>query len=153
MTKSNEIEIVALSIDTLPFIYDFVKELAQYERAPDAVTTTLTEYELAFADGLIDGHLAKLGSSFVGGTLFYMTFSTWKGKCMYLEDFYIKPDFRQYGIGQMLFDAYVRRSRECGAKMLKWQVLDWNMPALKFYAKNNAIIETEWWNGKILFND
>lgn len=151
MIHQDEIEILSLSADTLPYIYDFVLELAHYERAPEAVTTTLDAYEVAFAEGLIDGHLARVNGEFVGGTLFYMTFSTWKGKCMYLEDFYIKPDFRKFGIGQILFNAYVQRSKELGATMLKWQVLDWNTPALRFYEKNSAIIEKEWWNGKIFF--
>jgi len=84
-------------------------------------------------------------------TLYYMTFSTWKGKMLYLEDFVIKKGFRRLGIGQLLFDAFLETAREKGCKLTKWQVLDWNETALKFYEKNNAIIEKDWWNGKIIF--
>ena len=71
---------------------------------------------------------------------------------MYLEDFVINEEYRRMGIGQKLFDAVVEESQAQDCKLLKWQVLLWNEPALQFYIKNNAIIEKEWWNGKILFH-
>jgi GNAT superfamily N-acetyltransferase len=87
----------------------------------------------------------------VGMTVFYRTFSTWKGVTLYLEDFYVTPEYRQHGIGQQLFDAFVDTARQMGCRQTKWQVLDWNEPALRFYEKNGAVIEKEWWNGKIYF--
>jgi ribosomal protein S18 acetylase RimI-like enzyme len=81
--------------------------------------------------------------------LYYMTYSTWKGRMLYLEDFVVSAGFRRYGVGQRLFDAYLRRAKALECRLVKWQVLDWNEPAINFYRKNNAIIETEWWNGKI----
>lgn len=149
--KQSTVEIISLTADTVPYIFDFVLELAHYEKSPDAVITTVEEYISAFERGLIDGHLASIDGSFVGCTLFYMTFSTWKGKCLYLEDFYIQSEFRHLGIGQLLFDAYIEKAKALDAAMVKWQVLDWNSPAIKFYEKNNAIIDKEWWNGKIYF--
>ena len=71
---------------------------------------------------------------------------------MYLEDFVVSEQHRQKGIGQLLFDAFLNASKEQGCKLAKWQVLDWNQPAVNFYLKNGAVIEKEWWNGKILFN-
>ena len=93
-----------------------------------------------------------MSGNIVGITVFYMTFSTWRGKCLYLEDFYVQPSYRKYGIGQKLFDAYLDEAKKRGALQTKWQVLDWNEPALNFYKKNNAVIEKEWWNGKIFFD-
>jgi len=78
-----------------------------------------------------------------------MSYSTWKGKMLYLEDFVVKETFRQKGVGQLLFDAYLAVAKEKKAVMVKWQVLDWNEPALNFYERNNAIIEKNWWSGKI----
>jgi len=83
--------------------------------------------------------------------LYYMTYSTWKGRMLYLEDFVVQEAFRKAGIGQQLFDGFLQEANNKGCKLVKWQVLDWNVPAIKFYEKNKAIIEKEWWNGKILF--
>lgn len=76
---------------------------------------------------------------------------TWRGKFIYLQVFVVKEALRQEGIGQLLFDEVVSIAKQSGAKLLKWQVLDWNTPAVKFYEKNRAMIEKEWWNGKIMF--
>ncbi len=133
-------------------IYQLVHELAVYEKEPEALKIGIKEYQEAFAEGLIDSIVAEMEGKIVGVTVFYMTFSTWRGKCLYLEDFYVQPQFRKYGIGQKLFDAYIAEAKSQGAKQTKWQVLDWNEIALKFYDKNNAVIEKNWWNGKIFFD-
>ena len=135
----------------IDFMYEMVKELATFEREPDAVLTTLDEYYNAFENGLIDGHIAEVDSLKAGMTLFYKTFSTWKGLTLYLEDFYVIPQYRQHGIGQLLFDAFLKSAKSMGCRQTKWQVLDWNEPAIRFYHKNGAVIEKEWWNGKIYF--
>ncbi len=80
-----------------------------------------------------------------------MTFSTWKGKMLYLEDFVVKEAFRKKGVGQVLWNKYIDIAKEKDCALVKWQVLDWNEPAVKFYEKNGATIEKEWWNGKIIF--
>ena len=83
---------------------------------------------------------------------YYLTYSTWKGRMLYLEDFVVLPDYRRFGIGQLLFDALLEVARNKRCKLVKWQVLDWNQPALNFYRKYDAIIEKEWWNGKIFLD-
>jgi GNAT superfamily N-acetyltransferase len=72
---------------------------------------------------------------------------------LYLEDFVINQNFRRYGLGQKLFDAFIMRAKELNCTLVKWQVLDWNIPALKFYEKNHAVIEKEWWNGKLILKN
>lgn len=152
MQASNpKIRIRPAQYDDIPFIYSMVKELAAYEKEPDAVLSDITEYYAAFESGLIQGHIAEMEREKVGMTVFYRTFSTWKGVTLYLEDFYVIPEYRQHGIGQQLFDAFVETARQMGCRQTKWQVLDWNEPALRFYEKNGAVIEKEWWNGKIYF--
>ena len=84
---------------------------------------------------------------------FYAAYSTWKGKMLYLEDFLITEEYRRQGIGQLLFDAFIEEGKKRGVFLLKWQVLDWNEPALKFYEKNKALIEKNWWNGKLVLKD
>jgi GNAT superfamily N-acetyltransferase len=89
----------------------------------------------------------------VGLILYHMAYSTWKGKMLYLEDFIVTEDFRRFGLGQLLFDAFLAEGARLGCRLVKWQVLDWNEPALKFYEKNTAIIEKGWWNGKIFLKN
>ncbi len=134
-------------------IYDLVKELAVYEKEPEAVTATLDDYYRDFADGYFDSHVAEYENQIIGMTVFYMTYSTWKGKMLYLEDFVIKSDFRQKGIGQLLFDAFIEEAKRQEARLVKWQVLHWNEPAIKFYEKNKALIEKEWYNGKLFLGE
>ena len=78
-------------------------------------------------------------------------FPSWKGRMYYLEDFFILPAYRKKGLGQKLFDEVVAFAKKSGAKLMKWQVLDWNEPAIKFYKKNKAQFVKEWWDGKIYF--
>lgn len=135
----------------LKAVFQLVKDLAAYEKLPNEVWIDITHYEDAFADNQIQILVAEVDQEIIGMALFYLTFSTWKGKMMYLEDFVVTEPYRQYGIGQKLFDAFLETSKAQNCKLVKWQVIDWNIPALKFYEKNGAIIEKEWWNGKIIF--
>jgi ribosomal protein S18 acetylase RimI-like enzyme len=138
------------TFDDLQAIYDLVVELAVYEKEPEAVTASLADYQSALDSGLIYCRVAELDSQIVGMTLCYDYFSTWKGKGFFLEDFYIQPAYRRYGLGQRLFDQYIADAIQRGAKITKWQVLDWNEPAINFYDRNNATIEKDWWNCKKL---
>jgi GNAT superfamily N-acetyltransferase len=133
----------------LKAIYGLVKELAIYEKEPEAVTATLKDYQNDFSEGIFEANVALDGEKVIGTTIYYMSYSTWKGKMLYLEDFVVKEAYRKKGVGQLLFDAYLAVAKEKKAVMVKWQVLDWNEPALNFYVKNNAIIEKNWWSGKI----
>lgn len=133
----------------LPAILGLVTELAIYERQPEAVTATLEDYEKNHAAGVFEAIVAELDGAVVGMALFYMSWSTWKGRMLFLEDFVVTETARRTGAGQLLFDAYLAEARARDCRVAKWQVLEWNEPALKFYQKNGAIIETDWWNGKL----
>lgn len=132
-------------------VLDLVIELAVYEKEPDAVTATLSDYEQAFDERIFEVLLAEVNGEVAGMVLYYMTYSTWKGKMLYLEDFVVKASFRKKGIGQVLFDALKKEAIRKEVRLLKWQVLDWNQPAIEFYKKNKSIIEAEWLNCKIYF--
>ena len=140
------------TLEDLKSILELVHSLAAYEKEPDAVTATIGDYHEAFQKGIFEAIVAVEKEKIIGMALYYMTFSTWKGKCMYLEDFYVQPEYRDKGIGQRLFDAYIEAAIKSGARQAKWQILDWNEPALAFYRKNKAVIETNWWNGKLYFD-
>lgn len=129
----------------IDIVRNLVVELAIFEKEPAAVTATPQDYVAAFKSGLIAGHVAENNGKIVGMTLYYETFSTWKGKMLYLEDFIVKEEYRSLGIGQKLFDAYEADAKIRNCTTLKWQVLDWNKTAISFYEKNGADIQTEWW--------
>lgn len=139
------------TLSDIPAIYGLVVELAVFEKEPEAVTARLADYESAYEEGLIRVHVAEDDGAVVGMTVTYMTFSTWKGKMLYLEDFYVKATHRSQGVGQQLFDAYITEAKNLECSMVKWQVLDWNTEAIRFYERNEATIEKQWYNGKIIF--
>jgi ribosomal protein S18 acetylase RimI-like enzyme len=138
----------------IPFIHSLVYELAVYEKEPEAVFTTPQEYLEDFRNGLFECRVAEVDGNVVGMTLFFMAYSSWKGKMLYLDDFVVNEAYRGLGVGQMLYDNFIAEGKNRGCRLVKWQVLDWNEPAIRFYKRNNAIIETGWWNvTKFLFEN
>lgn len=146
MTK-NVIIRPATEVD-IPSIHALMYELAVYEKDPEAVFTTPEEYLEDFRKGRFESHVAEVEGNVVGMTLFFMAYSSWKGKMLYLDDFVVNEQYRRYGVGQKLYDDFVAEGRRRGCRLIKWQVLDWNEPAIKFYEKNEATIEKGWWNVK-----
>ncbi len=142
----NTVHLRAATRDDMPAVLDLVRELAAYENAPEEVTVTVADYEKdGFDHGLFTCIVAELDDEIVGMTLFYPRYSTWKGRTIHLEDFIVKHEHRQKGIGKKLFDAVVREAQAFGAKRLEWAVLEWNTPALNFYNKLNAEYDKEWY--------
>lgn len=133
----------------MPAVHALVRELADYEKEPEAVLTTPEEYADDYRNGLFECRVAELDGQVVGMTLFYMAYSTWKGKMLYLDDFVVKESFRGKGIGQLLYDDFIEEGRQRGCRLVKWQVLDWNEPAIRFYERNQARVEKGWWNVKV----
>ena len=133
-------------------IMGLIRELALYERAPEQVVNT--EEDLAkhlFEEKICDAIVAVSEGIIVGFALFFTNYSTWKGKCLYLEDLYVLPEYRKEGVGSQLFDEVVRIAIERGVKRMDWQVLEWNEPALAFYRKKGAVLDPEWINGRLFF--
>ena len=148
---NNNISIEYWSAADIKIVYDLVRALAVFEKEPDAVTAGLRDFQKAFTGGLIAGHIARdINREVAGMTLFYETFSTWKGKMLYLEDFFVLEKYRKLGIGSRLFDAYIEEAKIRQCTSLKWQVLDWNTPAIRFYEKYGAIVQKEWLTCRIL---
>jgi GNAT superfamily N-acetyltransferase len=151
---AKKITVRKATIEDMKSVHALVYELAVYEKAPEAHTATVEDYENDFKNGVFESHVAvDMDGEIIGMILYYMAYSTWKGRMLYLEDFVVTEPNRQFGVGQMLFDTYLEVAREKKCRLVKWQVLDWNEPAIKFYKKNNAIIEDEWYNGKIFLVD
>lgn len=136
----------------LPQVLGLIQELAVYEKAPEAVTNTLAAMERdgfgpapIFSFFVLENDAAEI----IGLALFCTAYSTWKGRMLYLEDLVVTEAARRGGFGRLLFDAVVAEARATGAVRMKWQVLDWNEPAIGFYKKLGANIESEWLNGNL----
>lgn len=133
-------------------IYGLIRALAEYERAPDEVSNTPEQLRTdLFEDNVCDALVVENDGIVVGFALYYTSYSTWKGRCLYLEDFFVLPEFRRGGIGGKLFQRVVDIARERGVKRMDWQVLEWNEPALAFYKKHKATLDGEWVNGRLFF--
>ncbi len=150
--QTNNITVRYATEADLAAILNLIIDLAIFENAKDEVIVTLNELTKDFREGTFQAQVAvEEQGQVVGMTLYYLTYSTWKGKMMYLEDFVVKPAFRRRGIGQLLFDAIIAEAKKQNCKMMKWQVLDWNESAINFYKKYKATLEDEWLNAKLFF--
>ncbi|MDI9364195.1 MAG: GNAT family N-acetyltransferase [Flavobacterium sp.] len=135
-------------------LLELIKELAVYEKAPDEVIVTLEHFEESgFGKNRVWwAFVAEDEQQVVQGfALYYIRYSTWKGKCIYLEDLLVTEQMRGKGIGKLLFEAVMNETKNRGFKRMCWQVLDWNEPAINFYKKYNATLNPEWMNGIIDF--
>lgn len=133
----------------VPALHALVAELADYVGERHNFTATTTAYAADMADGFYEALVAEDDGKVIGMALYYFTYSTWKGRMVYLEDFVLDPAYRRRGIGQQLWDALLERGRSRGCKLLKWQIIDTNTEAMKFYHAQDAIIEDNWLNGKL----
>ena len=135
----------------LPSILRLIKELADYENSLEEVTITLEDLE---NDGF-GNHpwywflVAEKNNQIIGLSFYWVRYSTWKGKFLFLEDFVIKEEYRRQGIGSKLFEETIKICQKLKLNGMIWQVLDWNTPAIDFYKKYNADISSGWLNGKL----
>lgn len=133
----------------IPEVFRLINELALYEKAPEQVIVDTEELCNDYKNGHFDFFISVSGNQVTGMALFYIRYSTWKGKCIYLEDIIVDEAERRAGIGSQLFKAVVDHARVNGYKGVQWQVLDWNESAINFYKKFNAQFDGEWVNCKI----
>ena len=134
-------------MDDVPTILSLIRDLAEYERAPNEVVVTEEGLrEVLFgARPAAEVVLALEGKMPVGFAVFFHNFSTWLGRAgLYLEDLFVRPDARGKGYGRALLVHLARVAQERGCGRMEWAVLDWNEPAIQFYKKLGAEPMTEW---------
>ena len=131
----------------IPVILGLIRDLATYERAPDAVVATEVGLrEVLFgAKPSAEVLLALENAEPVGFAVFFHNFSTWLGRPgLYLEDLFVRPEKRGKGYGRALLERLARIAQERGCGRMEWAVLDWNDPAIQFYRKLGAQPMDEW---------
>lgn len=127
-------------------VLDLIRELAVFEKEPDAVEITQPQLE---EDGFgepskFNCFLAVSGKDVLGMALVYPRYSTWKGPALHLEDLIVTRAARGHGIGGALLTEVIRFARDSGARRVSWEVLDWNEPAIAFYKARGARIMRDW---------
>lgn len=136
-----------------PRLMELIKELAEYEKAPQEVTVTMDH----FVNSGFGPHpvwwafVAEVDGQVEGFAIYYIRYSTWKGQRMYLEDLVVTEKMRGKKLGKLLFDRLIEEAKEKQFKGLVWQVLDWNEPAINFYKKYDANFDPEWINCSLNF--
>ncbi len=140
--------------EDLPSVLLLIKELAEFEKAPQEVEVTIEEMEkTGFGENpVFHFFVAENEKGIIGIALYYIKYSTWKGVCIFLEDLIVTQTQRGKGIGTMLFERMIALAKEMKVPRLEWQVLDWNEPAINFYKKYNANLDGEWLNGKLVYS-
>jgi GNAT superfamily N-acetyltransferase len=133
--------------DDVPAVVGLVRELAEYEKAPDEARMTQEQLSTAlFGDfPALFGHIAEDDGRVVGMALWFRNFSTWRGTHgIYLEDLYVQPAHRGKGLGRELLRTLAELCVERGYSRLEWWVLDWNTPSIEFYKAAGAMPMDEW---------
>jgi GNAT superfamily N-acetyltransferase len=131
----------------VPTILELIHGLAAYEREPDAVEATgpMISEALFGTAPVASCHVAELDGQVVGFALWYVTFSTWKGKPgLWLEDLFVRPEARGHGLGKALLQRLASVCVERGYARFEWWVLDWNVDAQGFYRSIGARPEDDW---------
>lgn len=147
------VEIRAVRPDDVESLQNMIEELAEYEREPDAVVGNAQDLRRALFDGsqtpsgapALFGHVVEVDGQIAGMALWFLNYSTWRGQHgIYLEDLYVRPQFRGQGLGSRLLAALAEICVERGYPRLDWMVLNWNGPALDFYRGLEAIPMDDW---------
>ena len=134
------------AVSDVPLLLRFFRELAEYERQPDAVVITK---EALIRDGFgsqpkFHGLIAEWEGQAIGYALFFGFYSSWKGSGIFLEDLFVREAFRGRGIGRALLCQVARIARQEGSYGIRWEVLGWNESAIKFYKSLGGQFFDEW---------
>ncbi len=137
----------------VPPALELIKELALFENAPAEVEVTVEEM-LAWGFGrekLFGFFVLEEDDHIIGLALYYYKYSTWKGKCLFLEDIIVTESKRRKGYGNRLFEEVLKQARAEKVRRMEWQVLDWNLGAIEFYKKYDTLFDPEWINCKLTY--
>jgi len=128
-----------------------IQELALFEKEPEAVKITVDDLKRdGFGErSLFEVIVAEVEGEIAGMALYYYCYSTWKGKMLHLEDIVVDEQYRRKSVGKALFDAIMLRAQKNAVKHIRFQVLNWNEQAIKFYEKYNVTFDDGWLTCKV----
>ncbi len=134
--------------EDLPSVFGLIRELAIYEKGEHQMITSLEQMKV---DGfgpqpIFEFFVVEHAGSIVGSAVYYIRYSTWKGKRLYLEDLIVTESARGKGYGKALLDRIVEEARDTNCTGVMWQVLDWNEPSINFYKQYGASLDSGWIN-------
>lgn len=127
-------------------VYALIKALAVFEKEFNEPENSFDQFTEDFNNNLYGCLVAFNADGIIGMALYFYGYSTWKGKMLYLDDLVVKESYRQQKIGSQLFNAIIDIAKNESANVVRWQVLDWNQPAISMYEKVNASFGKDWWN-------
>jgi len=132
--------------DDMPIVLELIKELALFEKEPDAVAVTVEDLILdGFGEHpMFHTFVAEINHQIIGVALYYYRYSTWKGKTIHLEDLIVRENHRGTGAGFALYSEIIAQGKRDYVRRIEWNVLDWNTPAIEFYKKTGAKILEDW---------
>lgn len=128
-------------------IFNFIMELAIYEKAPNEVKTTVEEIEksLFSPNATAKALICEEDGIAIGFAVYFYNYSTWLGKKgIYLEDLYVSESKRKRGAGKALLKSLAQKAIEENCGRFEWSCLDWNTPSREFYESFGAVAKTEW---------
>lgn len=126
-------------------ILQMIKDLAEFEKLPEKVINTV-EYMKNEQNYFTCFVVEDENREIIGMALCFFAYFTWVGKSLYLDDLYVKPEFRRMGIGTALLHEVFALAKSENCRRLRWQVLNWNTSAISLYRKCGAFIDNEWSN-------
>lgn len=147
-----QISLRAARVEDAPLIADFVRQLAIYEKLEHEFVATPADFERDLFGEKPLGEVIFVCENAVevGFALFFSSYSTFEGRAgIYLEDVFVRPEFRGRGYGKALLIAIARIARNRGCSRFEWSVLDWNEPSKRFYASLGAILHPEWQKNRV----
>lgn len=130
----------------MPSVLELIKQLAVFEKEPDAVVVTVEDLVRDGFDEkpLFYSYVAEVKNEIIGMALYYYRYSTWKGKTIHLEDLIVKENHRGSGAGMALYKTIIEQGKKDRVRRIEWNVLDWNLPAIRFYEKSGAKVLADW---------
>lgn len=122
-----------------PFIVSLIHEFADFQKTPGKVK--ITADQMMEDEALFQCYVAESGSAIVGFATFFFAYYSWSGKALYLDDLYVKAQYRKHGIGKKLLMSVIDLAKKSNCKKLRWQVSKWNDTAINFYKSIGAEVD------------
>lgn len=145
-----EIEIRKATENDFQEIVKLFQEFAEFEKRPEKMTNTVEKMmeEKEFFHCFV---AVNASNAIVGYASYFFSYYTWIGKSLYMDDLYVKPEYRAGGVGTQLIQKIIAFAKETNCHKLRWQVSEWNHPAIKFYKNLGAEIDPEDHNCDLVF--